>query len=167
MRRRAKILAFCGILLIPLPAAAQWPQEDQGTFDGYWAMSGTIHILELPDGGKVAGGGLTGTVTVQTSQGPVPSFETDCVVFADTRSHGGGRCAWKATNGDLVLVDLESEGPPGAGRIRGTFTGGTGRFEFLSGDFAFEWNYSVSSGYDASLDGATYVMRGRYQLGRH
>src|SRR4030095_4573580 len=108
LRRRVKVLALCGILFLPLPAAAQWPQEDEGTFEGFWAMSGTMHVLELPDREMVGGGGLTGTITVQTSQGPVPSFETDCVVFSDTRSKGVGRCVWTATTGDLVLVDLES-----------------------------------------------------------
>jgi len=167
MRRGAKILALCGILLLPLPVTAQWPEEDAGTFEGFWAMSGTVHILELPDrGGLVVGGGLTGTVTVQTSQGAVPSFETECVVFADTRSKGVGRCVWTATNGDQALVDLESDGQPGSGRVRGTFSGGTGRFETLSGRFQFEWNYSVSGGKDATLDGSSYVMRGQYRLGR-
>ena len=166
LRRRAKVLALCSILFLPLPAAAQWPQEDEGTFEGFWAMSGTMHILELPDRETVAGGRLTGTVTVNTSQGPVPSFETDCVVFADTRSKGVGRCVWTATTGDLVLVDLESDGQPGEERVRGVFSGGTGRFEFLSGRFHFEWNYSVSGGKDATLDGATYEMRGQYRLRR-
>jgi hypothetical protein len=166
LRRGAKVLALCGILLHPLPATTQWPQQDEGTFEGFWAMSGTMHILELPNREVVAGGGLTGTVTVQTSQGPVPSFETDCVVFADTRSKGVGRCIWTATTGDLVLVDLESDGPPGGERVRGVFSGGTGRFESLSGRFQFEWNYRVSGGKDATLDGATYEMTGRYRLER-
>ena len=160
-----RILLPC-ILLLSAPAMAQWPEEDAGTFEGFWAMSGTVHIIELPDRGLVAGGGLTGTVTVQTSQGAVPSFETDCVVFADTRDKGVGRCVWTATSGDLVLVDLESDGPAGSGRVRGVFSGGTGRFESLSGRFNFEWNFTVDHGKDAQLDGSTYVMRGQYRLKR-
>ena len=159
-------LALVGFLSDAPPARAQWPEEDAGSFTGYWAMSGTVHILELPDRGLASAGGLTGSVTVQTSQGPVPSFETDCVVFADTRSGGVGRCVWTSTSGDLVLVDLHSDGPAGSGRARGEFSGGTGRFESLSGRFQFEWNYSVEGGKDAELNGNTITMTGTYRLRR-
>jgi len=62
------------IILLPALALAQWPEEDSGSFTGFWAMSGTVHILQLPDGGLAAAGGLTGTITIQTSQGAIPSF---------------------------------------------------------------------------------------------
>jgi len=154
------------IILLPALALAQWPEEDSGSFTGFWAMSGTVHILQLPDGGLAAAGGLTGTITIQTSQGAIPSFESDCVVFADTRSKGVGRCVWTATDGDQVLVGLESNGPAGSGRVRGIFSGGTGRFESLSGRFQFEWNYTVDGDRDAELNGSTYEMTGQYRLPR-
>ncbi len=162
---RTILMALTGALLLPCAAQAQWPEEDSGSFTGYWAMSGTVHILELPDGGLASAGGLTGSVTVQTSQGPVPSFETDCVIFADTRG-GTGRCVWTATSGDLVLVELQSDGPAGSGRARGTFSGGTGRFASLSGRFQFEWSYAVDGGKDAELSGNTVSMSGLYRLRR-
>ena len=153
-------------LLATAPALAAWPEEDSGTFEGFWAMSGTVHIIELDDRELAAAGGLTGTVTLQTSQGPVPSFETDCVVFADERAGGIGHCVWTATSGDQVLVSLQSEGPAGTGLVRGQFSGGTGRFESLSGRFRFEWTFSVDGDKDAELSGATYTMTGQYRLGR-
>jgi hypothetical protein len=151
-------------LYLPLYAASRWPEQDAGTFTGFWSMSGTVHIVELPDGGIAAGGGLTGTVTIQTSQGPIPSFDTDCVVFHDGRSKGVGRCIWTATNGDRVVVHLESDGPAGSGSVAGSFTGGTGEFASLSGQFQFEWSYTVRGGADAQLDGSSYTMTGRYDL---
>lgn len=162
---RLSVAALTAAIAAAVPAFAQWPEEDSGTFDAYWALSGTVHILELPDGALAAAGGLTGTVTVQTSQGPIPSFETECVFFSDG-SGGEGRCVWTGTSGDQILVGLKSDGPAGMGRVRGELTGGTGRFEGISGRFEFEWNYQVSGGKDASLDGNTLTMRGRYRLPR-
>jgi len=166
MKRIIGLLAVVIWLVAGGPAYAAWPEERAGAFDAYWAMSGTVHTVEVTGRGMAAAGGLTGTVTVQTSEGPVPSFETDCVIFADDKSGGTGRCVWTGTSGDQVFVELRSSGPVGSGHARGSFTGGTGRFEGIDGQFTFEWNYSVRGGSDASLDGATLAMRGRYRLPR-
>lgn len=154
-------------LVAVAPAHATWPEARAGAFDAYWAVSGTVHTVEITGHGMAAAGGLTGTLTVQTTEGARPSFETDCVIFADDRTGGTGRCVWTATSGDQVFVELRSSGPVGSGRARGSFTGGTGRFVRIEGQFDFEWNYSVRGRGEASLDGATMAMQGRYRMPRH
>ena len=42
--------------------------------------------------------------------------------------------------------------------------GGTGKFERLTGDFIFEWHYSVSGWDDATLDGYSLRMTGRFKV---
>ncbi len=153
--------AFLPIALSP--SRADWP-ENEGTLDAYWSVSGTVHILEREGEISAAAGRLTGTATIRTSQGPIPSFETDCVFFSTARKGGGGQCVWTGATGDQIYVDLSSQGPAGFGRARGVFAGGTGRFEGLTGSFEFEWNYSVGPGTDALLDGHSVQMRGRYKL---
>ena len=151
------------LLLLTTPGTIQasWT-EPQGTFEAYWSVSGTIHILELQDGELGAAGGHTGTIVVQTNQGTVPSFETDCIAFADPEG-SVGRCVWTSTFGDLIYVNLKGSGTAGFGATRGTFVGGTGKFQGIQGGFQFEWNYNVSSGKDATLDGYTMRMTGRYR----
>lgn len=140
--------------------ASHWT-ERQGTFNAYWAVSGTVHILEF-NSGVAAAGGHTGTVTIQTSEGPVRAFETDCVAFADDET-SRGRCVWTGPLGDLVYVELKGTGLAGFGRTRGTFVGGTGKYDGIEGGFSFEWNYNVSRGQDATFDGYTLEMQGNYR----
>ncbi len=140
--------------------ASHWT-ERQGTFTAYWAVSGTVHILEF-NSGVAAAGGHTGTVTIQTSEGPVRAFETDCVAFADDET-SRGRCVWTGPLGDLVYVELRGTGLAGFGRTRGTFVGGTGKYDGIEGGFSFEWNYNVSRGQDATFDGYTLEMQGNYR----
>ncbi len=141
--------------------ASHW-SERKGTFSAYWAVSGTVHIIDFGDSGVAAAGGHTGTVTIQTNEGPVRAFETDCVAFADDND-SRGRCVWTGPLGDLVYVELKGTGLAGFGRTRGTFVGGTGKYDGIEGGFSFEWNYNVSRGQDATFDGYTLEMQGNYR----
>jgi len=143
---------------------AQWPEGNEGSFTGFWTVSGSVHVLERGDKVVATAGRLTGTVVGNTSQGTIPSFETDCVVFSDTRDKGIARCTWTGATGDQIYVDVTSDGPAGFGRARGEFVGGSGRFQGMTGGFQFEWNYSLGHGSDATLEGHTLEMSGRYRL---
>lgn len=144
-----------------LAAASHWT-ERKGTFIAYWAVSGDVHIIEFDNSEVAAAGSHTGMVTINTSEGPVRAFETDCVVFADDDS-SHGRCVWTGPLGDLVYVELKGTGLAGFGRTRGTFVGGTGKYDGIEGGFVFEWNYNVSRGQDATFDGYTLEMQGNYR----
>ena len=141
--------------------ASTWT-ERKGTFFADWDVSGTVHLIEFENSGVVAGGGHTGIVMIHSSEGPVRAFDTDCVAYADDkRSHG--RCVWTGPLGDLVYVELKGSGLAGFGRTRGTFVGGTGKYDGIEGGFSFEWNYNVSRGQDATFDGYTLEMQGNYR----
>ncbi len=143
-------------------AASSYWTERKGTFVAYWAVSGKVHIIDFANSDVAAAGSHTGTVTINTSEGPVRAFETDCVAFTDNeKSHG--RCVWTGPLGDLIYVELRGTGLAGFGRTRGTFVGGTGKYDGIEGGFSFEWNYSVSRGQDATFDGYTLEMQGNYR----
>jgi len=144
-----------------LVAGSHWTERN-GTFTAYWAVSGEVHIIEFDNSGVVAAGSHTGTVTLNTSEGPVRAFETDCVAYADDAS-SHGRCVWTGPLGDLIYVELKGTGLAGFGRTRGTFVGGTGKYDGIQGGFSFEWNYNVSRGQDATFDGYTLEMQGNYR----
>ena len=157
-------LAFLALLAVPAAGASSWTQR-QGTFEGYWSVSGTVHILRFMDSSTVASGRLEGNVTFHSSEGPIGTLQTECVAFADDRTGSLGRCVWTGPLGDHIYVELKGSGPAGFGPTRGTFIGGTGKFEGIQGNFAYEWNYSVSGrDEDASLDGYSIQMRGNYLL---
>lgn len=167
-RRLSAVQGLMAVMLLMMPAGTGPRSSDltqkQGTFDASWTVSGSVTILEYVDGGSVSAGRLQGTVVLKTSTGNFPSFQTDCVVFADDRQGGKGRCIWEAPTGDRIYVETESVSSGVFGQSNGRFVGGTGDFKGISGRFGFEWNYSVSGWDDATLNGYTLEMRGNYQL---
>jgi len=172
-RRRTRRLVrvvrgLLAVSLVLIPAGAEPRSSDltqkQGTFDASWTVSGSVTILEYVDGGSVSAGRLQGTVVLKTSTGNFPNFQTDCVVFADDRQGGKGRCIWEAPTGDRIYVETESVSSGVFGQSNGRFVGGTGDFKGISGRFGFEWNYSVSGWDDATLSGYTLEMHGNYLL---
>jgi hypothetical protein len=48
-------------------------------------------------------------------------------------------------------------------RIAGTFTGGTGRYAGVTGDYTFRWQYVLESE-DGSLSGRAIDLKGRARL---
>jgi len=164
---RAVPAVLLGLLIVTLtvPSTSLGSWEDKsGSFEAYWTQGGTVQIIDFIDDGIAAAGRLTGNVVLQTNTGRVPGFETDCVIFADYRTGGIGRCIWTGATGDRIFVELKSGGQYGFGSAQGTFIGGDGRFETIRGGFTFEWNYSVSGRGDATLDGHTFRMNGRYEI---
>src|SRR5262245_52548641 len=102
--RPARIMAAALLCLWAVGTGAHSSDltKKEGTFDASWTLSGTVTILEYVDGGSVAAGRLQGRVVLKTSQGNFPNFETDCVVFADDRQGGKGRCIWEDPTGDRI-----------------------------------------------------------------
>lgn len=166
MSRTVITLLIALMLLIPLarPAGASDLKVTSGSFNASWSADGTVYVMEYKDSIPVAAGRITGTLVMQTSQGAFPSFETECIAFADGESVGLGRCVWTNSAGDQVFVELKSSGVAGFGPTRGRLVGGTGRFEGIAGGFSLEWNYSVRGWEDARLTGHTIRMNGNFRL---
>jgi len=163
-RAASMVLAATVITLASSSAGAFDLTRKEGSFRASWNVSGTIHLMEFKDRGWVAAGRHEGTIILQTDKGQIPTFETECVAFADESQGGVGRCVWESTDGDLIYVETSSSGMGGLGRSRGKFVGGTGRFDGITGGFSFEWNYNVSGWEDASFDGYTLAMTGNYAV---
>lgn len=166
--RRGRAGLPAAIALLALASAtgawAGWPDKPQGPFEGFWAISGTAQALEYGDGRVALAGRITGPITVQTAQGAMPSFETDCLVFFDSIEGAVGRCIWTSTTGDKVFVDIDSTGPPGSGQAAAVLTGGTGRFRTIAGRMSFIMPVTASGSREVRLDGQSYVLRGDYRL---
>jgi hypothetical protein len=159
------LLVLAGLILGATPtwaARSAWT-EQSGTFTAYWDLSGTVHLLEFMGGDRIAAGRLVGVVNIKTDQGTFRGFETDCVAFADPATGSLGRCVWTGPMGDVIYVEMKGSGTGGFRPTQGTFVGGTGKYEGIEGGFAFEWNYSLSGGDEATLDGYTLEMNGRYR----
>ena len=164
-RASVSIVAGLAILLVSPAIAQKDLTAKSGSFEAAWIASGTVHVLDFVDSSSAASGRLTGTVTIQSSVGFLRNFETDCVVFADTRTGAVGRCVWKDPLGDLIYLETQGSGAGGFGATRGVFIGGTGKYRGIQGGVQYEWSVNVHGGGDTTLDGQSVQMRGNYRMG--
>jgi hypothetical protein len=74
-----------------------------------------------------------------------------------------GRCVWTDERGDMVYSELKGEAVGSGNRIVGTFTGGTGRYAGLTGDYTFHWQYVLESD-DGAVAGRVVDFKGRARL---
>ena len=91
------------------------------------------------------------------------SSRTD-IGFDDGRAVSVGRAVWTDRAGDRVFSELRGE-PIGRGRkITGTITGGTGRYQGITGTYELTWQYVVR-GDDDVIQGRAIDLRGRARIG--
>jgi hypothetical protein len=138
---RAAVAAL-GLMLISSasPAAAQ-DAPRSGTFEALWSLKGTAQELELGAGRKTSTFRHTGTITFRNAQGLVGTALASCLGLGDTARGDVGRCVWVLEGGDRIFSELSGQLAPGpeSGTVRGSFVGGTGRFQQISGSYELDW----------------------------
>jgi len=134
--------AALGLLLIVAagPAAAQEAPRS-GTFEALWTLKGTAQELELGASRKTSTFRHTGTITFRNAQGLVGTALASCLGLGDTAKGDLGRCVWVLEGGDRIFSELSGQLAPGpeSGTVRGSFVGGTGRFQQISGSYELDW----------------------------
>ena len=140
------------------------PPASQGwiSFEGTWTASGTRRVLDLGSGGRSAVFDLSGAVLLTSSSRNVTGFRAQAIGFSDGAGLVG-RCIWTDERGDKVFSEIKG-GSLGAGnRIEGTFVGGTGRFEGVSGEYTLQWQYVLESD-DGAIGGRAVGLKGRARI---
>jgi len=135
-------VATLGLMLMASagPAAAQ-DAPRSGTFEALWSLKGTAQELELGAGRKTSTFRHTGTITFRNAQGLVGTALASCLGLGDTAKGDLGRCVWVLEGGDRIFSELSGQLAPGpeSGTVRGSFVGGTGRFQQISGSYELDW----------------------------
>ena len=106
---------------------------------------------------------LTGSLLLTGEQRPAVGFQAQAIGFSDSRDGMLGRCIWTDERGEKVYSELKGEAIGSGHRIVGTFTGGTGRYAGLSGEYAFQWQYVIDSE-DGGVSGRAVDLKGRVRL---
>jgi hypothetical protein len=157
----AAALAFTFVGLAAAPHA-QGPPEGWSTFEGNWSATGRRQTLPTEGDGRAAVIQLSGAVVLTNRAGLGRGFRGEAIGFDDGRSISMGRAVWTDAHGDLVFSVLKGD-PIGRGRrILGTFTGGTGRYAGLIGDYELTWQYVVYSEGDV-VQGRAVDLKGRFR----
>lgn len=140
----------------PAPAAVQ-------AFDGTLSASGERQTLPTERNGVAAIVQLSGAVVLAHDAGLGSGFSAEAIGFDDGRSSVAGRAVWTNARGDRIFSLLSGE-PIGTGRrVAGIFTGGTGRYAGITGEYSLTWQYVVDN--DGTVNGRAVDLKGRFAFG--
>jgi hypothetical protein len=136
------------------------PPDQFRPFDGSWSASGVRQAIPTENGGRAAVAHLSGAVVLSNGTGLTGGFTGEAIGFDDGTNVTTGRAVWTDSAGDRIFSTLRG-GPLQTGRrITGTFTGGTGRWTGVVGDYELTWQYVVASDDDA-VQGRSVDLHGR------
>jgi len=155
------LLAACGGPAPRAPestAAGEWR-----TFDGNWTASGTRTTLDLGDNHTASAVHMNGSLLLTNNTLGV-GFRAELIGFVDSQSGMIGRAVWTDERGEKVFSELKGEWVGTGNHIAGTFLGGTGRYDGVSGEYEFQWRY-VLAAEAGSVSGRTEGFKGRARLG--
>jgi hypothetical protein len=156
---------FLAMALLAPGALGANPLPREGSFQAQWSVEGSRELLELGPSRSASIFRHSGTVTVVRSDGLVGNALSKCIGMGDSSEGDVSRCVWIDSRGERIFSELRAVSSPNAqtGRGRGQITGGTGRFEGLSGGYELEW-VAVPSLDETRIEARTLKMRGRWTL---
>ncbi len=139
--RVAVLLAGVAALVVAVGLVAGQAGADSGTFDSTWDIKGTARQVEFGPARLIRTARHTGTIAFRSGTGLVGTVMTSCVSLNDTGARDTGRCVWVTQEGAKLFSEISGKLPPGgeSGEVVGTFVGGTGRFERVSGSYSLNW----------------------------
>jgi len=132
-------------------------------FEGSWTATGTRRTLRLPPD-RAAIFELTGSMLLTGAARPALGFRAQVIGFSDSRIGMQGRCVWTDSHGDMIFSEMKGEAIGSGQHIAGTFTGGTGRYAGMTGDYTFQWQYVLDSE-NGEVNGRTDDLKGRARFG--
>jgi len=164
------MVAAVGAQVVPAPPgapAAQGaePATSGQAFEGTWSAAGQRQTLLTEAGQPAVTIQLSGAVAITIGAGLSRGFRGEVIGFDDGRGAVAGRAVWTDEKGDRIFSVLRGEGMAAAGRqMRGTITGGTGRYAGMTGEYEFRWHYLIAAEGDG-VNGRAVDLRGRVRLG--
>lgn len=151
---------FLAICCFPVRAQPPPPADGWVAFEANWSASGHQHTLAMGDR-KASIFELAGPFLVTSGEGLSRGFRAEAIGFVDRGSIGIGRLLLTDERGDEIFNDLQGQAPGTGTRIRGTISGGTGRYAGLVGDFEFDWRYVIHAA-DGAIQGRAVGLKGRF-----
>jgi hypothetical protein len=162
-----RLLALTALILAAAcgrsESGASVPAGEWLAFGGSWTATGVRHTLPLGAERRAAVFDLAGSLVLAGEERPAVGFRARAIGFSDGAAGLQGRAVWTDERGDEVHSELRGEGFAGGSRITGTFTGGTGRYAGVSGEYTFRWQYVLESE-DGAVSGRAIDLRVRARL---
>ncbi|EXI82358.1 MAG: hypothetical protein AW10_00461 [Candidatus Accumulibacter appositus] len=168
-RHSAKAIVLFSALVVtgcgqPEPPPASALTDDMRAFTGNWTATGTRQVLDLGPGRQTGTFQLSGAMMLSGKQRLNLAFRAEVIGFSDPMTGLVGRSVWTDDRGDKVFSELRGEGVGPGKLIDGKFTGGTGRYSGLSGEYSFRWQ-RIGSIQGNELTGRVVGLNGWARLG--
>lgn len=157
--RRALAATCAWLTLMSGPPAAM--AGDWSRFEGRLSATGERQTLPTEGGRPAAIVRLSGTLILTGGDGLSRGFRCEAIGYDDGSTVRAGRAVWTDHRSDRIYSTMEGGPLQSGGRIRGRFTGGTGRYEGLTGEYEFTWQFVVSA--EGTVQGHATDVRGRFR----
>ena len=145
---------------VAVPGAPTPQMTGAHAFEGTWSASGQRQTLATDIGRRSATVQLSGAITVKTGAGLSRGFRGEVIGFDDGAGVIVGRVVWTDQSGDKIYSFLQGDTLAAEGRlVRGTITGGTGRYNGVTGEYEFRWQHVIAAEGN-SVNGRAVDLRG-------
>ncbi len=146
----------------PAPAASAMAAGEWRTFEGTWTAAGDRRALDAPPDQTAVVLDLSGSILLTGERGIGTGFPARLIAYSDGATTAG-RAVWTDDRGDQIFSAIRGQPIATGQRISGTFTGGTGRWSGINGEYAFDWKYLVNAA-DGRTSGRVEDLRGRARI---
>jgi len=141
------------------------PAADWRTFEGTWSVTGQQTVLPTEKPQLASVSQLSGSVALGAVDGLTRAFRGQVITYDDGSGAVTGRAVWTDHNNDRIFSTLKGNMLDAKRQVTATFTGGTGAYAGITGDYTFEWQY-VFTGEGPAVQGRAINLRGRFRNGR-
>lgn len=148
----------------PTAAVPQQAMTSGQVFHGTWSATGQRQILKVDGGRSAVTVQLSGAIAIRTDAGLSRGFRGEVIGLDDGAGLIAGRVVWTDERGDQIYSGLFGDALVSASRVmRGTITGGTGRYAGIVGEYSFQWQHLVNVD-DVVVSGRAVDLHGRVRI---
>lgn len=148
----------------PVPAPQAAGGDGSRSFEGTLSATGQRQSIPTESGRPAVTMQLSGPVAITAGEGLRRAFRSEVIGFDDGAGLTVLRGVWTDDHGDRIFSTLRGESVASGRRVSGAFTGGTGRYAGITGEYSFEWQYVVEAE-AGTISGRGIGLRGRYRSG--
>lgn len=138
------------------------PAGERQSFTGTLTATGRRDTVPQEDGGTASTTRWTGSLVISAGNGLRRGFRVDAIGYEDGQGTGVGRAVWTDDQGDRLFSRMTGGATTAGRRATATFTGGTGRYAGITGEYSFAWQY-VLPGEQGHVQARTVGLSGTYR----
>lgn len=157
---------LAGVVCVPLPARAQTASAggEWREFEGTWTAIGKRQVIPLGGDRRASIADFNGSLLLTGPSRPAVGFRAEAIMLNDSATGVAGRAVWTDERGDQIFSEVKGDTTATAGRLSGTFIGGSGRYAGATGSYEFSWRFVLGTE-DGTVQGQSTGLKGQVRIG--